>query len=121
MKRTSLFTAFAMMGAMAGCGGEDTGAGDVTMASMGAQAKYVASTLLVPQQRSDYAMDLNGDGKTDNQLGNIIGALTAQNLNTQQGVDDAIAMGNVVLLLDEVASDLTNNDAAGVTVKVGQN
>ena len=50
--------------------------------------------------RMTFGLDLNGDGKIDNQLGNIIGALTANNLDTQGGVDTAICEGQVVLLMD---------------------
>jgi hypothetical protein len=120
MKRSSVFTAFAMAGALAGCGGTDPTATTANCTpTMGMEAKYVANTLTVPQSKSDYAMDLNGDGKPDNQLGNIIGALTAQNLDTQMGVDMALAMGNVVLLLDQTGADLTNNDCNQVTVQTG--
>ena len=37
---------------------------------------YVVNHLTLPQSKADFAIDLNGDGKPDNQLGNIIGALT---------------------------------------------
>jgi hypothetical protein len=36
----------------------------------------------------------------DNQLGDIIGALSAQNLDVQVAVDDAIAAGVVLLLVE---------------------
>jgi len=87
---------------------------------MGMEAKFVANTLTVPQQRSDYAIDLNGDGRVDNQLGNIIGALTGAGLNTQDGVDKAIMGGSVVLLLDETAADLTNADCGAAKISVGK-
>jgi hypothetical protein len=87
---------------------------------MGMEAKYVANTVMVPQQRSDYAIDLNGDGRVDNQLGNIIGALTGAGLNTQDGVNNAIMQGNLILLLDQTGSDLTNNDCAAAKVQVGK-
>jgi hypothetical protein len=87
---------------------------------MGMEAKYVANTLTVPQQRSDYAMDLNGDGRVDNQLGNIIGALTGAGLNTQDGVDKAIAAGEVILLVDQTGADLTNDPCSAAKVSVGK-
>jgi hypothetical protein len=64
-------------------------------------------------------MDLNGDGKTDNQLGNIIGALIAQNLNTQEGVNTSIAEGNLVLLFQANANSLDASDCASVDAAVG--
>src|SRR4051812_35019177 len=39
------------------------------------RAQYVWSNVLVPMDRAQYAFDLNGDGRVDNQLGNIEGAL----------------------------------------------
>ena len=122
MKRASLISALAMAGALAGCGG-DSGTGSMSQANCtptsGMEGQFVTNALTVPQQRSDYAIDLNGDGKADNQLGNIIGALTAQNLNTQMGVDQAVQMGNVILLLDQKGASLTDDMCNSVTVSVG--
>jgi hypothetical protein len=79
---------------------------DASPCTMGTdQQQFVADSITLPQQRSDFAMDLNGDGKLDNQLGNIVGALAAQNLNAQMNLDTAIANGTEVLLVEETASD----------------
>jgi hypothetical protein len=104
----------------AACGGS-AGTSDVTMVSMLNPAKYVADSLTVPMDRMQFGLDLNGDGKVDNQLGNIIGALTANNLDTQGGVDTAICEGAVVLLVTETSADATyqNDDASGVQVGAG--
>jgi hypothetical protein len=69
--------------------------------------KYVVNQLTLPQSRTDYAFDLNGDGKLDNQLGNIIGALAQQNLNPQLAMDLAVAAGSDVMLLQVDSSDAT--------------
>ena len=50
-------------------------------------AQYVWNAVVVPLQRSDYALDLNGDGRVDNQFGNIYGALAGQNLDVQNERD----------------------------------
>lgn len=122
MKRwTSLIAAMALSPVLlplAGCG--DGGASECVNVTTGVSAQYVGDTLKVPMQRMDYAMDLNGDGKSDNQLGNIIGALTAQNLDTQLGVDEAIKAGNVILLLGASANSLDASDCAAVDVGVGK-
>jgi len=109
-----------LAGLIPACGGS-SGPGDVTMVSMANPAKYVANSLTVPMDRTSFGMDLNGDGKVDNQLGNIIGALTANNLDTQSGVDNAVCKGQVVLLMTETSADSTyqNDDATGVFVQVG--
>lgn len=67
--------------------------------------KFVVNAIRMPLQRSDYAIDLNGDGKLDNQLGNILGALSANNVDVQGTMDAAIASGDALLLLDETSSD----------------
>jgi hypothetical protein len=71
----------------------------------GTTAQYVFNQVTVPQQRSDYAIDLNGDGRVDNQLGNIIGALSAQAVPVQTQMDGAIASGQSITLLDERSAD----------------
>lgn len=105
----------------AACDGS-SGPADVTMVSTMNPANYVANALTVPMDRMQFGMDLNGDGKVDNQLGNIIGALTANNLNTQEGVDSAICKGQVILLLTQTSNDAAyqNDDASGALVKVGK-
>src|SRR5258706_11549701 len=121
MKRLINLVSIGALGmTLAACGGDD-GPADVTMVSSMNPAKYVANTLTVPQMRSDYAIDLNGDGKVDNQLGNIIGALSAQNLNTQDSVDMALKNGSVLLLLTQTSADATymQDSASGVTAQVG--
>src|SRR5581483_6971132 len=119
MKRSMIGSLICAAALMAGCGDSGGGSSGCMTLTSGAEGKDVANALTVPQEKSMYAMDLNGDGKLDNQLGNIIGALTAQNLDTQMGVNDSITAGGVVLLLDETASDLTNSTCGQVTVSVG--
>jgi hypothetical protein len=63
------------------------------------EGQFVINKLILPQQRSDDAMDLNGDGKVDNQMGNIIGALAAQSSDPQPGEDQAVASGTTTELL----------------------
>jgi hypothetical protein len=110
------------MGALFAACGDSGGPADVTMISMANPAKYVANALTVPMDRMQFGMDLNGDGKVDNQLGNIIGALSANNLNTQDGVDQAVCKGSVILLVTQTSADATyqQDDGAGALVQVGK-
>src|SRR5512135_121504 len=57
------------------------------------RAQYVWNNVLVPMQRTDYAIDLNGDGRNDNQLGNIEGALAGQGLPVQTQATQAVQSG----------------------------
>jgi hypothetical protein len=83
------------------------------------EAKYVAATIQVPMQRTDFAFDMNGEGQPDNQLGNFIGALEAQNLDTQLAVTQSLQSGSALLLLALSAANLDNDSCAGVTTSVG--
>jgi hypothetical protein len=104
----------------AACGSDSSG--DCTPGAGGNTAKYVANAVMVPMQRQDYAIDLNGDGRVDNQLGNIIGALEGQMLHVQDGVNTAVMNGTLVLLTSEASTDATfqSDGCASSTVNVGK-
>ncbi len=95
-------------------------AGDVTQAH-GAFHQYVVNRLLLPMQRSDYAIDLNGDNHADNQLGNVVGALEAQNIDPQASVDQSVASGSAVYLVSLQSADanLMNDNMVGFTFYTG--
>jgi hypothetical protein len=120
MKVCSLICALTATVFVAGCGSSGgTNPNGCTAVTMGAEGKSVANTLLVPQKKADYAMDLNGDAKLDNQLGNIIGALASQGLNPQDSVNKSLMDGSVVLLLDAKADSLTESSCGSVVVQPG--
>jgi hypothetical protein len=97
--------------------GTDLGPGECVSPQGTSRGQWVTNAMTVPQQRADFALDLNGDGKVDNQYGNIIGALTAQNLDTQADVNSHIAAGNNLLLFDLQTTDaaLLSDPCAGST------
>ncbi len=79
-------------------------------------AKLVVNHLTLPGQHSDFAIDLNGDGVVDDQLGDIMGALMLQGITLQSKLDQAVAAGNDVILLDAATADATfANDACATT------
>ena len=106
----------------AACGGSGASSGDCTASGGTNKAQYVVNAVTVPQQRSDDAIDLNGDGRLDNQLGNIISALTGEGLDVQSGVDMATADGTLILLMSETSTDSTfqTDSCATATVQIGQ-
>jgi hypothetical protein len=109
---------------MMACGGGDGGGGGDTACTPGAggqTAKYVVNTVTVPTDKSQFAIDLNGDSRTDNQLGNIIGALSQQGLNVQDGVSMALAKGDLVILAAESSADAAfqADTCAGVRLQLG--
>ena len=84
------------------------------------RAQYVWNTVLVPLVRSDYALDLNGDGRTDNQFGNLYGALATQNLDVQNDATQAVTGGQSLTLIDAHADDLSNDACAASDVEAAQ-
>src|SRR5437879_948625 len=64
------------------------------LAISGTPHRYAINHVTLPQQKSDYALDLNGDGRPDNQYGNIIGTLATQSFDLQSMIDIAVAVGN---------------------------
>jgi hypothetical protein len=85
--------------------------------------QFVLDTITLPPTRNDFAFDVNGDGRVDNQLGNIIGALSAiGTLQPQQASDQALAAGQQVMLVDEVSTDpaFITDSCAGSTLYNGK-
>jgi len=119
--------------ALAGCGGNNSGglpnggdggttpqpdfapSPDMTVLPT-TSFNYVVDKLIAPMTRTDFAIDLNGDGHLDNQFGNIVGALTAQNFDVQTGIDTQIMMGTTIELVTVTTTDATEmNDPAATT------
>ncbi|MCU1278622.1 MAG: hypothetical protein JWM53_2168 [bacterium] len=130
MRRATTMMALAIF---AGCGGTGLTGGDAPDMAMSAdlamsgpdmaiqatpcmpaggalRAQYVWNDVIVPMQRSDYAFDLNGDGRVDDQLGNIEGALAGQNIGVQAQATQAVTSGQSLTLIDVHADDLVNDD-----------
>jgi len=126
MKRVISLMSVATM--FAACDSGPTAPPDVTNVSMANPKQFVADSVIVPTDRMMYGIDLNGDGKADNALGNIIGALISAGssgggmpLKVQEGVDTAVCEGQVVFLTKLTSGDMTyqNDDATGAFVQVG--
>lgn len=81
------------------------------------RAQYVWNAVLVPLQRSQYALDLNGDGRADNQFGNIYGALAGQNLDVQNDATQAVNSGQSLTLIDAHADDFSADACAASDVE----
>jgi hypothetical protein len=79
---------------------------DVTPAG-GHKAQMVAASVLMPLMRTDYAIDLNGDGKTDNALFALVAILKSQGTNANTQIANGIANGDQILLIDQTSSDAT--------------
>ncbi|HEX9102183.1 MAG TPA: hypothetical protein VF997_08275 [Polyangia bacterium] len=115
MKRTIFSLVSLIPLTFAACGGSDSG--DCTASGGTNKAQYVVNTVLVPTTSAkDYGIDLNGDTRVDNQLGQIIVTLAGQGLNVQDGVNQALMGGSLILLLGESSTDAAfQSDSCGTT------
>ncbi len=91
----------------------------VTGPAQGVVHAFVINYLELPQQRSDFAIDLNGDGRPDNQLGSIVSALAAQNLDLQTDLAMNVANGTLVDLIRVVDDETPDLHPMGITILAG--
>ena len=81
--------------------------------------QIVVNTLTLPKKGADYAVDLDGNGTKDNQLGNILGGISAfipPANSPQTMIDSQIKQGALLLLFDVLAKSIVN--AATMTLKM---
>ena len=124
MKRTMISLLSILPLTFAACGGSsakgDGGTStdtDCTSSGGSNKALYVANTVTVPQSKTDLAIDLNGDGRVDNQLGSIVNILGTEMLNVQMGVTMAVQAGSLIVLGTETSSDATfQTDSCASTI-----
>jgi hypothetical protein len=103
-------------GATTDDGGEDDG-GEPTVNPDGADNTFVVNSVVVPASDGEadmYALDINGDGTPDNQLGNVLATLAGflGDVDIQGALNAEIAQGGIILLANLKATDLA--DATGV-------
>ncbi len=84
----------------------------------GDHTKWVVNKLTFPMLKTDYAIDLNGDGKAENQLGSLIGTLASAMIDAQGGIDGSVAKGQAVVLFDVQSTDAMLKSATNVGVTV---
>lgn len=116
--RSSLLAA-AVLPSLVACGG-DEGGGNIV--PEGEHYSYVANKVLVPTtntQAREYGLDLNADGTVDNQLGMVLSTLGSMGFDIQATLDEALAVGDIVLLVDFQTKDFANTAAAGIQVFLG--
>ena len=79
--------------------------------------EFLLSSLKLPVLRSDYAFDLDGNGRPENQLGGVISAMVQQGLDMQATVDQAVSDGKVLILFTLIAQQpLTVDQQADLRV-----
>jgi len=78
--------------------------------------RFVLDSFKLPMNTSEFSLDLNLDGKPDNQLGGVLSAADQGGALSQQLVDQGIASGTFKLTLDLQSTDPTFDRAEGATV-----
>lgn len=127
MKRSMISLLSLLPLTFAACGGSNNNNGnppastDCTPTGGTNMAKYVTNTVTVPQTKSDFAIDLNGDNRVDNQLGSIVSILKTENLSVQDGVTQAVTAGTLVILGTETSMDATfqTDSCASTKIQLG--
>lgn len=117
--RPFLLAAAVLPVSLVACGGDD---GEGNVVPEGEHYKYVANKVLVPTtntQAREYGLDLNNDKTVDNQLGMVLSTLGSMGFDIQATLDEAVAVGDIVLLADFQTKDFMNTAAAGVQIFLG--
>jgi hypothetical protein len=104
-----------------GSDGGDSDAGGCGTPGGPNQQELVVKSAQIPLERSQFSLDLNGDGRTDNQYGNIMGALTQQGLDSQPTLTASIVNGTNVFLVQARSHDplFQNDDCANMVLLPG--
>src|SRR5688572_15161192 len=115
--RPFLFAIAALPLTLVACG-DDGG----TIIPEGEHYQTVSKKAYVPTNNSqarEFGLDLNADGTVDNQLGMVLGTLSTMGFDIQGTIDEAVAEGSIILLVDFQTKDFTNTTAAGLKVLLG--
>jgi hypothetical protein len=85
---------------------------------------YLVNDVLLPttsSQATSYAIDVDGDGFPDNNIGQVLTALSTQGLDFQGSTDAAVASGSTVYLVGLRSTDAVfkNDPAAQATWCIG--
>lgn len=122
--RPFLFAAAALPLTLVACGGDDGG----VPVPEGEHYQTVASKAYVPTTANEArtnTLDLGSpdgelDGVPDNQLGSVLALLASQfDFDVQGTIDEAVATGSIILLVDFQTKDFANTSAAGLKVLLG--
>jgi hypothetical protein len=93
---------------------------DLAPACGGPVYKYATNALRLPTNANAYSIDIDGDGRADNQLKNLLSAISAAGFDLQTAMDQSVADGQVVLLGALAAEDLTNIACARLDLNEAQ-
>ncbi|HRK96825.1 MAG TPA: hypothetical protein PK694_10935 [Rhodospirillales bacterium] len=128
VKRSSVCLVGALSLGLVACGGGGDDDGGETINPAGADHTFVAASLNLPENAAEAMMlGLDIDNKpndgVDNQLGMVLGSIgaLAPDLDLQTAVDEQVDQGEIILLANVKATDLTNASGVGFIVYLGDN
>ena len=85
----------------------------------GKHYRYATNALLLPNANNSYAIDVDGSGRSENQLQSVISAIGVAGFDVQGPVSAAVADGEAVFLLDEQSADFVAS-CATVTMNLAR-
>src|SRR5688500_10285381 len=72
----------------------------------GAPRQFVTQRLILPSSAQSFSMDVDGDGRADNQLKAVVGAIASLPIDLQVQLDAGMAAGHGLALLSLRADDV---------------
>lgn len=98
----------------AGCGGST----EENLPPQGEKYRFVANQIKMPQSKTQYAFDLDGNGQSENRLGGLLSTLSAfAKVDAQKGIDGALSSGDLLLLVELQTRDLREATQVGATLQ----
>jgi hypothetical protein len=92
----------------------------------GTHSTYVISTIDMPantDEAIEIGLDIDGDGRSDNGLGKIIGSITSlsEEVDLQGSVDESLSTGGIIILASVQATSLDTATGVGLWTYLGEN
>jgi len=112
-------TCGAIVGLAAGCSNNNMDNTCTPDQASGMTYQYATNQILLPSATNSFAIDIDGDGRNDNQLKAIVSAVSAAMFDLQGPVNDAVANGTAVILAAMQTADLTMG-CSKVTLNLAQ-
>jgi hypothetical protein len=88
----------------------------------GSRSQQATSALILPKSSgtATYSFDLDGDGRTENQLKTVVQALSLTGADLQGTIDAQVAAGGLVYLLGITSSSLDSSSCTGISLRLAK-
>lgn len=88
----------------------------------GTSNKLATDALKLPASTGGktFSYDFDGDGKPENQLKNLLNAVSLADINLQDSVNNAVANGDAIVLMDVKTADPMNQMCTSITMSVAK-